>query len=299
MIQSADTLYDILRPQRLTSVVDIGANPIDGPAPYRPMLDDGLCTVIGFEPQQPALDELSRRKGPLEQYLPYAVGDGTTRTLHICRASGMTSLLEPNPTYLRLFADFPELATIERKETTRTRRLDDIDEIQNLDFLKIDVQGAELDVFRSGYSKLAMAVAIQVEVRFITFYRDEPPIGAIDAEMRSLGFLPHCFVAVKRWPIAPTIVDGQRRKPLHQLLGADMLYVRDFSQSENMSAEQWKHLAMVVHHCYGSFDLAYRAVSMVAALGGVGADAPARYLANLRSRNPSQPASTPLDRNML
>ena len=41
-------------------------------------------------------------------------------------------------------------------------------EIQHLDFLKIDIQGGELAVFRGGKAKLAQSVAIQTEVSFVT-----------------------------------------------------------------------------------------------------------------------------------
>ena len=46
-----DFLSDLLGPARLTSVVDIGANPVDGDPPYKPMLEKRLCRVTGFEPQ--------------------------------------------------------------------------------------------------------------------------------------------------------------------------------------------------------------------------------------------------------
>jgi hypothetical protein len=36
------TLRDILSPSRLTSIVDVGANPIDSHPPYRRMLEEGL-----------------------------------------------------------------------------------------------------------------------------------------------------------------------------------------------------------------------------------------------------------------
>jgi hypothetical protein len=94
---------NLLSPQRLTDVVDVGANPIEGEPRYSPMLAAGLCRVTGFEPQEEALLELQTKKGPNERYLPYAVGDGDAHTLNICRASGMTSLLEPDPATLGLF----------------------------------------------------------------------------------------------------------------------------------------------------------------------------------------------------
>ena len=92
-----DLLTEILAPARPTAIVDVGANPIDGDPPYKAMLAAGLCEVTGFEPQGPALARLEKSKGPRERYLPYALGDGSERTLNICELEGMTSLLVPDP----------------------------------------------------------------------------------------------------------------------------------------------------------------------------------------------------------
>jgi FkbM family methyltransferase len=284
---AADPLFEMLRPDRVTAVVDIGANPVDGDPPYKRMLRSGLCTVIGFEPQADALAELNRVKGPFERYLPYAVGDGRERTLHICLAKGMTSLLPPDPEQLALFNEFPRFGQVERELPITTVRLDEVDEIEEIDFLKIDVQGSELEVFRAGRRKLARTVAIQTEVSFLTLYRGQPTIGEVDLALRELGFVPHCFAEVMHWPIAPAVIDGNPRKPVRQLLEADLVYVRDFSRPENLSAQQWKHLALVAHHCYGSIDLALRAVVAATALGALEQGAPTRYLEILRAQTPS------------
>src|SRR6266571_2114563 len=71
---SNDALVDLVRPDRLTSVVDIGANPIDGDPPYKAMLQRRICRLIGFDPQPDALTRLNACKTDLETYLPYAVG---------------------------------------------------------------------------------------------------------------------------------------------------------------------------------------------------------------------------------
>jgi FkbM family methyltransferase len=251
------------------------------------MLKAGLCTVIGFEPQADALAELNRVKGPFERYLPYAVGDGRERTLHICLAKGMTSLLPPDPEQLALFNEFPRYGRVEREVPVATMRLDDIDEIEEIDFLKIDVQGSELEVFRTGRRKLARAIAIQTEVSFIALYRDQPTIGTVDLALRELGFVPHCFAQFLLCPIAPAVIEGDPRKPVHQLVEADLVYVRDFTRVENLNAQQWKHLALVAHHCYGSIDLALRAIAAATELGALDRGAPERYLSILRAPRPS------------
>jgi FkbM family methyltransferase len=252
---SALLLRDLVRCSRPTSVLDIGANLVDGDPPYQRMLDEGLCTVTGFEPQQRALAELEQRKGPMERYLPYVVGDGQTHRLKVTRAEGMTSLLTPDDNQLRLFTGFPEWGSVVEEIDVQTHRLDDLD-IDDFDLLKIDIQGAELMVFQHGRQRLRNAVAVQTEVSFVPLYRDQPTFGDVDRELRSQGFVPHSMPALKRWAIAPTMFGGDFRIPGNQLLEADFVYVRDLAYPESMSSEQLSHLAMIAFHIYGSVDLA-------------------------------------------
>ena len=148
-VTSALLLRDLVRCSRPTSILDIGANPIDGDPPYKEMLGYGLCTVTGFEPQQLALATLEQRKGPLERYRPEVVGDGREHRLKITKAPGMTSLLTPDANQLRLFTPFPEWGSVLEEHDVQTHRLDDLD-IDEFDLLKIDVQGAELMVLQHG-----------------------------------------------------------------------------------------------------------------------------------------------------
>jgi len=279
-----DTLSAILRPARLTQVVDIGANPIDGDPPYKAMLEAGLCAVTGFEPQPPALARLNAKKGPRENYLPYALGDGTERMLNICDLEGMTSLLVPDPDHLPLFNRFPQWGTVTSRVPVATRKLDDIAEIGEMDLLKMEVQGAEREVLSHGAAKLRNTVAVQLEVSFVSLYQNQPSIGEMDLLMRELGFLPHCFADVKVWPLAPTLVSGKDNVGLRQLLEADLVYVRDFTHAANLTPEQWKQLALIAHHCYGSYDLAVRAINMLIALEALPAAALDDYLAILASK---------------
>lgn len=280
-----DPLTQILAPLRPTAVVDVGANPIDGDPPYKRMLAAGLCDVVGFEPQSEGLARLAAKAGPRERYLPYALGDGTSGTLNVCGIEGMTSLKVPDPAHLALFNLFPIWGEVKAHIPVSTKRLDDVAEIAHMDFLKMDIQGSERDVLNHGRAKLAQTVAVQTEVSFITLYENQPTLGEMDTLMRALGFLPHCFAEMKVWPLAPTIVSGKPNKGLRQLLEADLVYVRDFTLAQNMSAEQWKHLALVAHHCYGSVDLAARCLNMLAELGALPAEASERYLSSLGKPN--------------
>ena len=282
---ATDPLAELLRPERLTAVVDIGANPLnsDGAPPYKPMLDRRLCTIIGFEPQADAHAALNAGNGELETYLPYAIGDGAPATLKVCAARGMSSLLSPDPRMLACFPGFVDYGRVVSEIPIETRTLDSIAEIAAMDFLKIDVQGAELTAFRGGSARLAQAVALQAEVSFMPLYRNQPVFGDIDLALRALGLVPHMFVNINKRMILPLRDPNAPFAAMNQLLEADVVYVRDFSQASSMTAEQLKHLAMIAHHCYESYDLATNCIHNLAQRGAVAADAVGRYLAAMKT----------------
>ena len=289
---AARVLIDVLGLSRAISIVDIGANPIDDTPPYKPLLDMGIGRVTGFEPQAEALRRLVAAQGPNETYLPYAVGDGAEHTLHLCRASGMTSLLQPDPATLALFHGFPTWGEVIETQAIATHRLDEIQEIDVVDYLKIDVQGSELSVFEGGPRKLRSAVAIHTEVSFVTLYRDQPAYGEIDRSLRSLGFLPHAFAAINRRAIAPTLIGNDIYKGLNQLLEADIVYVRDFRHPARLSDEQLKFLAVIAQCCYGSFDLAIRCLLILAERNAIAPGAAPAFIDALKGGPPTPAAAT-------
>jgi FkbM family methyltransferase len=275
------SLVDILQPERLTAVVDVGANPVDGDPPYKSLLAARLCSVVGFEPQPAALAALNSRKTDVETYLPYVVGDGAPATLRVCSAPGMTSLLCPDPNMAMYFRGFEGWGRVVEERPVETRRLDDLAEIAHLDFLKTDVQGAELTVIRNGARQLANAVAIQAEISFMPLYEGQPLFGEIDLELRRLGFVPHCFAGIKNWMISPMYDERNPFAAINQLLEADIVYVRDFTKPDLMQSEQLKHLAIIAHYCYGSFDLAINCIHRLVARKSISQDSMARYVSQL------------------
>ncbi len=287
---SDDGLSALLRPTRLTEVVDIGANPIDGDPPYKSMMLQKLCRVTGFDPHPAAIAELAKHKNPLETYLPYAVGDGGEHVLNICRGIGFASLLQPDAKTLTHFPNFTELGRVIQQLPLQTRRLDDITEIAAIDLLKIDIQGGELSVFQNGRTALAKAVAIQTEVSFVPLYKNQPAFGDIDLEMRALGFVPHAFTAINKKMIAP-MLGPDPAAAINQLVEADVVYVRNFIDAETMDNEQLKHLALIAHHCYGSFDLALNCIHHLVARGAILQDGKNRYVGLLQAQRPKVAAT--------
>jgi FkbM family methyltransferase len=158
------SLSEILDEPPVVDIVDVGANPIDGDPPYKGLLASGRARVVGFEPNTKALETLNASKGPNEIYLPYVMADGKRHALKFCQASGMTSLLQPNTALYQYFHGFPQWGTVLKEEVVETVRLDDVTEIDNLDYLKIDIQGAQLLVLKNARRRLLECTVIQTEV---------------------------------------------------------------------------------------------------------------------------------------
>ncbi len=276
-------LAGMLGLSRLTHIVDIGANPVDGAQPYSPMLAAGYCRLTGFEPQSKEHARLVAQAGPNERYFPLAIGDGSPGTLRICAYSGWSSLLEPDPRILALFPHFAEAAQVIDRVPLETVRLDAIADLGDFDMLKIDVQGSELTIFRSAAELLREAVCIQTEVSYLSLYQGQPAQGEVDMALRELGFIPHCFAGSKMSWIAPIPEFADPAGHINQLLEADLVYVRDFTDPAGLSDEQLKHLCLLVHHLYGSYDLAGHCMAQLVGRGSIEPSALAEYLDFVRS----------------
>ena len=150
---SGDWLLDWLSLARLPHIVDIGANPIDGDTPYKALIAKQLVKVTGFEPQEAALQVLNQRKTAMETYLPYVIGNGGKSTLNVCQYSGWTSLKKPRQAALEVFNQFKESAEIVETLAVTCKKLDSVHDASDIDMLKIDAQGAELDVLRGATKK--------------------------------------------------------------------------------------------------------------------------------------------------
>ncbi|MGJ8604685.1 MAG: FkbM family methyltransferase [Marivita sp.] len=263
------TLHDLLSPERLTEIVDVGANPVNAPD-YEDMFASGLVRVTGFEPQEEAYLELAAQENDRARFFPYAVGDGGTHDLRVCKSSGFTSLLEPRVKTYDFLGRFHKQGRVLERVPVPTRRLDDISEIAEVDFLKIDIQGGEVDVFENARETLKSCVAIMTEVAFVPLYEDQPLLDAQMAVLRGQGFHLHKFMFAKSMPMPSSLkVKLRRQTSRNQLIDGDAVFIRDLLDLETVSDERLKHLALLADGCFGSFDLVVRCLSHLVDRGTV------------------------------
>jgi len=258
-----DRLVDLVKPDRRTRILDIGANPING-CPYDALLASGHAEVWGFEPQEEAYLELQAKKGENETYLPHAIGDGRPGALHICTSDGFTSLLPPNPAALDYLGRWHKAMTVERKVAVTTRRLDDLDDLPRPDLLKIDVQGAEKMIFENGRDKLSAAVAIITEVAFVPIYQGQPLFHDQAAVLADYGFVLHKFRFLKAKAVHSALMSSiDWRRYQSQVIDGDAVLMRSLLDPATYSDEQLKHLAICADSVFDSPDLALKCLAIL------------------------------------
>jgi len=249
--------FEFLELEEKIQVIDIGAAAIAEVPVYKPLLDLNLAHLSAFDGDERQIKNIRDAYGEKATIYNDFLFDGDEQTLYLASSSsGMTSLLKPSEKALGYFNGFKHFGHIQHIEKIQTKRLDDIEGVKSVDFVKMDIQGAELKVLQNSVKKLHDCLAIQLEVPYICLYENQPTFGEIDIWMRSKGFVPHCFMEIKRWSIAPTLLNNNLGVPGNQLLESDIVYIKDPLSLQTLSANQLKKYVMIMHYCFQSFDLA-------------------------------------------
>ncbi|MGV6839127.1 MAG: FkbM family methyltransferase [Planktomarina sp.] len=274
-------LRTTLATQRLTHIVDVGANPAEE-VPYKPLLDAAGCRLTGFEPQKEAYEKLLKIKGPLETYHQFAVGDGSRKVLNLMAHDTMTSFFEGDMDSAAYLKRFGPAMQIKQKVMLDTVALDHADDVDDFDVLKIDIQGGELDVFRGGAAKLARALVVIPEVRMYQLYKGEPMFAGIDTDLRARGFALHSFMFIKDLILPNSQIKRMRQRAnAHQMIDGDAVYIRDLAYPNRYSDEDLKHLAILADGLFFAADLVVRCLDMLVARKAVDPGLPAAYVDRL------------------
>lgn len=220
-------------------------------------------SVIMFEPDERGFRELVREAKPYEKYINCALYKNKESVdFHLLQKQEVSSILRPSIGFLQ---QFPE---VERFDVARVIKIetDTLDnqlkqnDINDIDFIKLDAQGAEDAILEGAENTLNNVIGLEVEVEFSKVYSDQPLFGDIDKRLRSFGFElfdlnPHY------WKRSSGKMHGGRKG---QLIFADALYLSSvdslnakFSKITDLKIKKAKILkAVSIALLYGYVDYA-------------------------------------------
>lgn len=191
---------------RPLQIVDVGA--YDGLWASRAAAlfpDARLLMIEAMAVKQAQLEQVCRTLGPKSELEIGLVSSVAGQQVTFYEMETGSSIFED-------LSDYPRIAT---SKTTTT--LDDIVRrrgVAQTGFLKVDVQGAELEVLSGGAGALATAQLVLLELSVADCNKDAPHACDVMAAMRQHGFLMRDMADVRR---------HERAAPVHQF---DALFVR-------------------------------------------------------------------------
>jgi len=237
------------------TLIDIGA--AGDIEPRWKQIEPFLC-YVGFEPDKRSRSLLISKSNSCLNYqiLPYAVWDSVgVIEINLCRSPGTSSYFIPNQPFLDLFPDprrFDILETPKLKSTT----LDNLD-LTYADFIKLDIQGGELNALKGGEGLLKTTLGIEIEVEFTAMYKKQPLFGEICTFLNSLEFEFIDFVNLCRWERASHNSYGQ-------CVFGDALFLRspEYMVKKNLDKDSLsKYFSICL--LYNRFDLIDRTASLL------------------------------------
>ena len=242
---------NFIRTKSPIKICDIGASPIDRTDFLDELFNNTNSELVGFEPNINEFKKLKEHNK--KKYYNFAIGDGTEKVLNVCKAAGMSSFLEPDLDYLKNFHGFEEWSKIIKKINVKTKKLNDIED--NIDLLKIDVQGYESEIINNGKDKINNCLVLQVETSPTPLYKKEKTFSSIILELEKLGFYLHMFNNINTRTFKPTIISNNPYVGLHHLFQLDCVLIKDLKVIETYDLEKLKKLILILHHSFHSYDL--------------------------------------------
>ena len=233
------------------TICDIGASSIDKTEFIDELFNNTNSELIGFEPNEEEFNKLEKNN-PRKTFYDYAIGDGSEKYLNICKATGMSSFLEPDMDYLNNFFLFDEHAKIVKKKKIKTKKLDDIRE--KIDLLKIDVQGYEYEIIQHGKEKIKNSLVIQLETSPIPLYKNEKTSSVVINQLEKLGFSLHMFNKVNTKTFKPMKINNNIYQGLHHLFQLDCVMINNFQNINSFSKEDLTKLILIMFYSFKSYD---------------------------------------------
>jgi len=149
--------------------------------------------LIGFEPNEESYKECVEKKSNLQtSYYPFALDRKKgEKDFYITSYLSACGFYKPDE---KMIKKFGSADTFNVTEVIKVPTID-LDSfcveynIQNVDFIKLDTEGSELDILKGAEKTLKSSViGISIEVEFIKMYIDQPLFSDIDQYLRSLNF---------------------------------------------------------------------------------------------------------------
>ena len=206
----------LMASRRITLLLDGGANVGQFALRTRTAGYDGR--IVSFEPMRGAYYQLSSHAAldPMWVCRRQALGRSAgTSEIHVSQNSYSSSLLEMEERHLRSAPDSAYVGTEEISVVPLDSIWDEVVTSSDRPFLKLDLQGFELEALRGADRSLSKLAGVETEVSLVPLYEGAPSHREVIDHLEAAGF--------RLAGLDPNFFDPETA----ELLQADAIFVRD------------------------------------------------------------------------
>lgn len=262
MNDASKKLFNIIHKNKIEckfTIIEIGALQLSEKEPFYELLEHfPNSKIIGFEIEEKVCDEMNLKAPKGVKYYPHALGEkNEKKKLYNTEHPMCTSLYRPNEKLLRLYNNL-QVAYLKDETEIDTITLDtfvDKYNIVDIDFIKIDVQGAELDIFKGSKNILKNVIKIICEVEFVPLYENQPLFGDVCNFLKQYDFMFNKFKGLNGRTLKP-LIPNEGPNAMSQCMWSDAVFIHDIEKLQNLSDEKLLKLSLL-SAIYNSIDLAY------------------------------------------
>jgi FkbM family methyltransferase len=171
-------------------------NVVDGGARYglhptwQPLKD--LANFHLFDIDGDECNRLQKKYSGNKNIKIYNMGlysEQATKVSRQCSHKAITTLCEVDNSQMKQINHVVDESQVETEGTIHVDTLDNIFQDKDVDFIKLDVEGTELDVLKGAKNQLEQSVlGVRCEVLFKPLYKRNVSFGEINAFLEKLGF---------------------------------------------------------------------------------------------------------------
>ena len=237
--------FKVLLGEELISIIDLGARGGIEPRWKKVSIFLKYC---GFEPDPRSIDANSISKVGAYKMISNLVSDKSEKSVfYVSTEEGNSSLYKPDMDFISRFPDPKRFETVNDFELD-TSTIDDLIQ-EKIDFIKLDIQGGELNALKGSHRVLKNVLAIETELMFMRLYKNQPLFGELNAYLQSQGFEFFDFTNLRRW-------ERNRLREHGQCVFGDGLFLRTPENLlEKGSSELKLRKYVAILYLYNRFDL--------------------------------------------
>ena len=246
-----NNLKKILIKNKLT-IADIGALGINENNKFNSLISKDYTKIFKF-------DDLIDKKSLIDQNYDTILWSEEKNMNFFIRANKVSSsLFETNDDILKEFKNYKDHNVIEKK-IVKTKALSSINELVDIDLLKIDAEGAELEILKGLNEKIDNVLTIELEMQFIERYLGSPLFEKIHEFLKDNNFELY-LINQESWIKNEKKTNSQSN---HKIIWGDFVYFKKISKINKIIKFRENYLPekfIILLVFYKFYDEAYSAL---------------------------------------